>query len=217
MNCRWQDVFRKACSTSRVKNFTMLIKPKDNAKEITGAQILRKFSEYIKRPIIKAGAEVLKHIDATTKKPHSGTSWQDVLVAIEEWWRTQELTRKELDKRRRTAKAWNKEPEVVDGSIPSKTIPEFLSSSWVCPPRRSNQPFQDPLIPLIARFVPKLCEGLGFPPSPACFTGRSSVSQKFKVKRKRRPGHSEASSTSRALTRQREVNKKRKNIVQNQR
>ena len=207
---RWATVFGKVQTDCRVKDYLLLDKPKAGAKELTGSQILRKFMEYIKRPIIKAAAEVIKHLDMTIGgKPRSGQTWKDILKIIKEWWRKQELRRKELDRRRRAAKAFNKTQSVVDGTDPPQKIPEVLPSSWVVPELRPNKSFEDPFIPLIARFVPRLCVGLGFPASPSCFTGKAQV-RKFQIKRKRDGEHSEARSTSRALSRNRDMQQKKK-------
>ena len=173
---RWATVFGKVQTDCRVKDYLLLDKPKAGAKELTGAQISRKFMEYIKRPIIKAAAEVIKHLDMTIGgKPRSGQTWKDILEIIKEWWRKQELKRKELDRRRRAAKAYNKTQSVVDGTAPPQKIPEVVPSSWVVPELRPNKSFEDPFIPLIARFVPRLCAGLGFPASPSCFTGKARI------------------------------------------
>ena len=144
---------------------------------LTGDQIFRKFTEYIKRPIIRAAAEVIKHIDMTIGgRPHSGKGWKDVLEKIRVWFRTQELYKRELNKRKLPARNHNKQQSVIDGTTPSIIIPEILPKNWK--PDPEVRPFQHPFLPLIPRFVPRLCEGLGFAASPACFSGKVAHAEK---------------------------------------
>ena len=127
---RWVVVFRKSQSDCRVSEFLLKDRAKSSAKEITGHQILRKFTEYIKRPIIRVAAEVIKHLDMTNGgKPRSDQTWMDVLKIMKEWWRTQELTRKELDKRRRAVKTHNRSESVVGGTTSPQKIPDVLPTT----------------------------------------------------------------------------------------
>ena len=100
-----------------------------------------------------------------------------------------EVSRRELDKRRRAVAKFNRSESVVNGTTPPKKKPDVLPSSWQCPPPRPNRAFEDPFVPLIGRFVPRLCEGLGFPPSPFCFSGKTPL-------KRRREGECEARATT---------------------
>ena len=213
---RWANVFKQTQKDCRVNDYLLKDKVKFSSKDLTGSQIYRKFSEYIKRPMIRAAAEVLKHIDKSTGIPPSGTTWKDVLVIIQEWWRREETARKELDKRRRATKAYNKTQAVLDGITLPQNVPQVLPTSWVCPPLRANKSFEDPFMILIPRFVPRLCEGLGFPPSPTCFSGKSPKVEKFTIKRKSDGRFSDTRSTSRCMSRKRETQKKRKYLTESE-
>ena len=130
----------------------------------------RRFREYVRIPLVECAAECRKHVhfDSDTGwKPLSGWQWTDVLRHVEQWWFTRQCKRRELDKQRRKRNKYNKSEDVMSGRVAEWTSPVQLPAGWQ--PRECKGILKEPAIPLISRFCPLLCSGLGFEASPSCF------------------------------------------------
>ena len=136
----------------------------------------RRFSEYVRIPLVQCAAQCRKHLhfDSDTGwKPRSGWQWTDVLRHVEQWWYTHQCERRELDKQRRKRKKYNKSEDVISGRVPEWTSPLQIPAGWEPPKCKSI--LEEPAIPLISRFCPLLCSGLGFEASPSCFSHRKET------------------------------------------
>ena len=158
----WVKLYHQAVPDCEVKhsytNITI-----HGSKQITARKLYRKFKA-IQTTLLGITEICFGHLDFTSGgKPRNNMQWQDVLNKVEKWWVKQQLRRKEMARRRRQVNKYNKTKQ---GQInPRQVVP--LGTDWK--PRRKPGNHEDPIVPLISRFVPLLCEGLGFAASPACF------------------------------------------------
>ena len=166
----WVALWKRAQPASRL-NEHLLRKSTTDTALLTKEAITRRFKEYVKAPLIKCAAECQKHLDWTKGGiPHSGRQWIDLLNDVKKWWYKHECSRKKLDQQRRTVNKYNLSADVKSGKVPKRKWAAVLPEGWQ-PPLLDGD-FQDPVIPLIARFCPRLCHGLGFRKSPSCFSGK---------------------------------------------
>ena len=168
---RWVAVWKKAQPFCRVNAFLMYnstTKPKEFSKHI----LERRFRECVRQPLAKCSAtciRFLQHPDFNNgKTPIDDRQWLEVLENTEKWWYMQECIRKEMDSRRRKRNKYNNSAAVKSGQIARSKSPIAIEEGWK--PRSMQS--EDPLIPLISRFCPVLCAGLGFAKSPiSSFSG----------------------------------------------
>ena len=168
---RWVAVWKKAQPFCRVNAFLMYnstTKPKEFSKHI----LERRFRECVRQPLAKCSAtciRFLQHPDFNNgKTPIDDRQWLEVLEKTEKWWYMQECIRKEMDSRRRKRNKYNNSAAVKSGRIARSESPIAIEEGWE--PRSMQS--EDPLIPLISRFCPVLCAGLGFAKSPiSSFSG----------------------------------------------
>ena len=155
----------------RVNSYLLSKSTTSRKGELSKETLVRRFTEHVKAPLIKCDVECRRHLDMTIGgQPRSGSQWID---ALNDMGLGLGSRRKELDKCRWIVKKYNDQKEVKSGAVAAKKFIAVLPTDWS--PRvlaGSVRDFQDPVIPLIAQFCPRLCTGLGFRPAPSCFSGR---------------------------------------------
>ena len=168
---KWVLRWRKAQPDCRVNDYLMKRSPTKDAL-IEKQALVRRFTEYVKAPLLKCDKECRKllEFDGTGWKPRDGCQWMQVLQHVQRWWFKQRCINKELDNERRKRKRHNDSEDVTSGRVTKWTGPVQIREGWQPPEFRGG--LDDPVIPLISRFCPLLCSGLGFEESPSCFIDR---------------------------------------------
>ena len=122
---RWVTLWKQTQPHCRVNDYLMQRSPIKTVL-ITKEALVRRFTEYVKTPLLKCAKECRNHLefdDDTGWKPRDGCQWIQVLQRVEQWWFKHRCINKERDNQRRKRKRYNESEDVTSGRVTKWTSP----------------------------------------------------------------------------------------------